>query len=209
MTLPDHLLRRDLQCFLWSWWNSRVEGWCSLPSPVTEADGNRVREFSGPDFSREKEQKILQWGTSAIFLSWIYWVIQKKVLLLWCLTVGPGHECLRSVMDWVRQLRRDHNEKGNARWRGYGWRAVVLIWSSRKKKKNLKNSPKSLQTDCEATWEENCFLQTIVMGKLKNNDWFLLSYQFYWGEEEITPVTVLSVQQRQVLFMLLDTKMHL
>lgn len=42
-----------------------------------------------------------------------------------------------------------------------------------------KNSPKSLQTDYEAIWEKNYFLQTLVMGKYKSNDQFLLSYQLY------------------------------
>lgn len=107
------------------------------PSPVTEADGSRAREVIGPDFDRGKGEKILQAGTSAIFLFWMYQEkYRKQVLLLWwCLTVGPGRECARTVMDRVKQLRRGHYEKGEARWRGDGRRAAVFIWSPKQTRK--------------------------------------------------------------------------
>lgn len=58
-----------------------------------------------------------------------------------------------------------------------GGMALVFIQSP----KNI--FPKSLQTDCEATWKGNCFFLTAAGGKFKSNDWFLLSYPLYWGNQ--------------------------
>lgn len=113
----------------------------SPPSPVTEADGNRVREFSGPDFSREKEQKILQRGTSAIFLSWIYRVIQK-----YCFCDVWQWDLVMSVLglwwtEWgswggitVRREMQGGEDMGGGQWFSSG--------ALKKKKKKSKKFPK-------------------------------------------------------------------
>lgn len=61
-----------------------------------------------------------------------------------------------------------------------GGMAVVFIPSP----KNI--FPKSLQTDCEATWKENCLFLTTAVGKFKSNEWFLLSCPLYWEESIVT-----------------------